>query len=305
MKKIKWIKRRDKEQEEGLDPSFFRAQKLKKRIKRKGMLVNVLFVFVVFVSIISLGKMNEEKEIQGNEQTKLFLEEYIENYYTFPTTDESKNYVSLFSTIPMMNYSENLIAVQVEKIEFNDVQSEYLKRGIIKSSYNMIITLSMDYGVDQEENHRIEKKEIVRTFDVIEGRNEKRYAVVRLQPTTIAISAISDKTTYTYLPKVAMTTLADGERASAETKVNLFLNQYNDSWDKAVDLVSDPTVLAYKSPDITYTFESIVSSTKEKDNSVWYIQSKIRVGNEDYREFKTLELHINQKNGKIEKVEVY
>lgn len=293
-----------KKKDPDYDYEFYRAQKIKKRIRLKSRISDALFFFAVFASLVSLINAFKAIEIQENSASKQFVDEFAMSYYAYPQNDATKQNLARFTLVPTVKYADEVTSVKVIEVVFNDITSQKIKDDIF-SDYNVIVNLEIEKGVNEEGLPIIENQTIYRTFSIVENRITKTYGVIEISPTLEVIFGNTGLSNYEYKPKVTNNYLSEEEKKSAETRTQLFLNQYNESWEKGADLMSDTSSLPRKSADITYQYDGLLSATKSQDGKTWYIQSKIIVANTDFTEAKKLELHLNTESGRVEKMEVY
>lgn len=285
------------------DEFFYRTTKIKKRIKRKSLLANTLCVLVIIMSSAGFISSFKKNELNESSLSKQFVEEFIKSYYSYPKTEEDKDMIKKYSVVGTNNYTKNIVAVKVDKIAFNEIESKPITGKEVASEYNMIIYLNIDKDIDGAVV--TESQQIYRTLSVIENKKDRLFGVTNISPYATYRSSTANLSDNAYIATETQYNLSDSERKSAETKVLLFLNQYNDSHEKAVELVSGAEVLKNKAEDVNIEFVSLYKATKNKDEDMWYILSNITLVNKDFTESKKLELHLNVSSGRIEKVEVF
>lgn len=293
-----------KKQNPEIDVSFYRAQKLKKRIKWKSRLSDALMIFVVLASILGLSQSFKKQDIQENEMTKQFVREFIVDYYAYPQTDITRETISRFTIVQPPAYQKGVKQVQVSNVFFNDIQSEE-KDDLLWRDVNAIITLTITKEGETKEEEIVEVQTMTRTFTVLEDNLTRTVGVLEITPVKEVVFGNTGLSNYAMQPKVTTTYLTEDEKKTADNRVQLFLNLYNESWEKAADLMSDSSLLKRKADDVTIQYDGLLTTTKSKDGKIWYIQAKIVVNNPNFSESKKLELHLNMETGRVEKMEVY
>ncbi|MFV0480129.1 MAG: hypothetical protein ACK5LZ_06130 [Anaerorhabdus sp.] len=302
MKKILSRFKVNKKVNEEVDVEFYHSLKTKKKIKRKVIIVNAVFCVAILLSVLAFINASKEEVIPENSATVQFMERFIDNYYNYPQSDISREFVTNYSVLNSLLYSDGQI-VNVENVEILNTKTLRNSQGLIETEYNLLITLMVTTKevVSEEETKEVkEERMLYRKITISEDRVNHQYYVKRL---------VSELYDFASLPVQVIVVengsevLSATEKNSAEIKVNLFINQYNDSYEKALDLMSEGSTLERKQEEDVYSFVQIVSATK--DSSYWYVDVDISVDNGVFVEIKKMEIHFNDKNGKIEKVRVY
>lgn len=287
-----------------IDQSFYRKEKLKKRIKFKSRLSDAILVFLVVSSVIALTQSFKKQDIQENEMLKQFTREFILDYYAYPQTDETKQSVSRFTIVQVPIYQENVKKVEVSEMLINDIKSEK-KDDILWRDVNAIIKLTITKEGETKEEEFVEEQTITRTFTILDEPSTRTLGVLEITPIKEVVFGNTALSNYVLQPKITTEYLTEDEKKTADNRVQMFLNLYNESWDKAADLMLDSSTLKRKSDDVTIQYDGLLTTTKSKDNKIWYIQAKVLIINPSFTESKKIEFHLNIDTGRVEKMEVY
>lgn len=291
----------------GVDESFLskRGRKAKKRIKRHNRIINLLFVFALIGALLGIVAYNRKALLIPSQMSEQFTYEFLRQYYVYPQSETTKTYLSDYGSLPAMSYNDSVSAASVGSISINDKSAKALDQKIIQNDYNVIITLNLTLKDGSKK-----AQQLTRTVQLLENKSSEQFGVFNIQPYYVDKPAL-DKANLQialYQPTKTSTTLSESESTTAKTFIELFLKQYNEDYSKAVDLqVKEGVILPEKSSDVTYSFTSITSASKNKDGNLWYIQLQVKISNVNglYSEAKNMEIWYNTTSGRIEKMEVY
>ena len=297
------FRKKKKENEMDGNEHFYRAEKVKKRMKRKSYIKRFVSFFLIAVAIISILNLSKQTEVAENSSGKQFVITFIEKFYSYPTTEADRTLLSELTTIAPPTFI-GVEYVSVKRVDIKAIDSE-ISNNTITTSFSLLIYLEIGYGVNEDGAYISESSTIERNVTIIELENRTQFGIISVTSIKNTDQVIRDTTKYSHEPTVTTYILDTDQRQSAESRVVMFLNQYNDSYVKALDLVENSSVIDEKADDVIYEFESLINATSNKEGSVWYIQANIRIVNGDFIEYRRLEIHFNTNTGRIEKMEVY
>ncbi|MDH6367872.1 MULTISPECIES: hypothetical protein [unclassified Breznakia] len=272
-----------------------------KKVNRKKTIKNWIITLIVLLGVFGGYKslFSSEKTVVPTEVTDAtFVKQYAENYYSYPTSEQSKKYIDKFTinNDESISYSQDVEYVSISNVQIYDVKV------LATNSYRYYATASMHTKVKDTDEVT---KEICFSIDYI--KEGKKYFVVK--PVKFVSSSIrsideENKSKYKFEPDSSNEQMTDKEKEDVKQTIDLFLKTYNDDYQQAKLLTSGKSVIDKLDPNTKLTLDAIQSTSKDDDT--YYITTKVV---EEYSDVITMKrsyyFEVSRDKNKITKMEVY
>lgn len=272
-----------------------------KKVNRKKTIKNWIITLIVLLGVFGGYKslFSSEKTVVPTEVTDAtFVKQYAENYYSYPTSEQSKKYIDKFTinNDESISYSQDVEYVSISNVQIYDVKV------LATNSYRYYATASMHTKVKDTDEVT---KEICFSIDYI--KEGKKYFVVK--PVKFVSSSIrsideENKNKYKFEPDSSNEQMTDKEKEDVKQTIDLFLKTYNDDYQQAKLLTSGKSVIDKLDPNTKLTLDAIQSTSKDDDT--YYITTKVV---EEYSDVVTMKrsyyFEVSRDKNKITKMEVY
>lgn len=295
----------DKEKSETVDEySSEMSEKLLKewkKVNRKKTIKRWIITLIILLGVFGGYKslFSPEKAVVPTEVTDAtFVKQYAENYYSYPTSEQSKKYIDKFTinNDESISYSQDVEYVSISNIQIYDVKV------LATNSYRYYATASMHTKVKDTDEVT---KEICFSIDYI--KEGKKYFVVKpVKFVSSSIKSIDEesKSKYKFEPDSSNEQMTDKEKEDVKQTIDLFLKTYNDDYQQAKLLTSGKSVIDKLDPNTKLTLDAIQSTSKDDDT--YYITTKVV---EEYSDVITMKrsyyFEVSRDKNKITKMEVY
>lgn len=275
---------------------------VKKQRKRNKLKKAALSVFIVLITIGSLKSLlNNQK---GNSYIKAindyaFVEEYIKQYYTYPVTDESRQYLEAYTleSVKSVEYSSlsKVISTVLQNVNIYKVNED--ENGIRTYYTNANLKVITE---DNEIN-----KSMALKIRVV----EKNDAFLVLDPIEMVLASQlvfseEDKEMYKRKESSEGTECSDDTKKELENTINLFFKTYSSDYEQARLLMNDPNTLDQLDTETVIEVENFGSI---RQTETYYIaKANVVLKTVDIvNQRRTYEFQIDKTTNKILSMEVY
>lgn len=283
---------------EKLKAKLLRKLNFKERLKRWGIFL-VIGVGLIggFKSLFTTGDKATHEEIENQS----FVTTYISNYYTFPKTEQTTEFLTNFTAkVDVANqFSDTLETARISDAEIYKVESDNETPNI--TSYYV----SANYETKRK-GQPASSSMLYCKVDV--AKHESSYLVVKpvsniaYQRTNIQDAEIVD--TFKFEAETTNTKVDDEQKKEIENTITLFLKTYNEDVTQAKLLTTDASILNALDPNTKLELSIMQNCSMDDDNI--YVTAKV---NEKYQDIwtstKNYYFVIDQVKQKIKTMEVY
>lgn len=303
----KILKKEETDQEEILSDEQLLERKIKltKSLRRRNTIKRITLIFVIFLGICG-GYKSLFSPKQSNSYDELmdqsFLNDYLDSYYQYPQSKQSKDYLSKFSlseefyrleydnSVETASSSDSIIYNVKAEDRINNIYSFY-----VQSNYSVKV-----------KDSETKTKQIYNKVTV--AKSDNKYKVVKpVENVSDSVTAIQDEKVldkYEYDAESGSSNVSDKKKAEIENTLSLFLKTYNDDIKQARLLVSNPGKLHPLDGDTSLELSNIKKLTESDDK--YYIECNVIQNYQNCLKI-TMSYHfeIDIKTNKISKMEVY
>lgn len=250
----------------------------------------------------SLIETNKTDNVAEAAESQTFVKTFIEQYYQYPETDESKKMLSDYLLTPSWKVSYSNRDMTSAKVVGSEVYKVKTLDDQITSYY---LYVNLETITTDKEKNDITKNEVFNVhLDV--AKDEGKYLIVSpIRMTGVPIQSIEkeQQEAYQFTPSNGSVTCSEEEKKKIENTLKLFFTTYSKNKEQTL-LQTMNMELEDLDPKTVMEFESITSATSDETNYYVIATIKMNVGEVIEQELK-MYFEINIDKNKITKMEGY
>lgn len=285
--------------EEDLDKKYQRALK---KCKRNARIKSCLLLLLLSLGIIGgYRALFTQPLIETSAEAinnYAFAEEYLNNYFAYPKSEEISTYLNQFTTGSWLpTYDSKVKEVSVSNVEIYKVKQ--LENKVL----HVYAKINIKYN--SQENKTDEKSMHV-LLSIL--NKENRYLVnepIKMQSNSIGAMSQEEKLAYTNnYAETEGTDCTEQEKIELENTMQLFFTTYAADYPQSQLLMEDPKSLDKLDENTKLQMDSIGSARKTEDR--YYVNATVNVSTHEVLvQQRTYQLEIDVKTNKIKNMEVF
>jgi|GEM_PF-1558737 len=230
-----------------------------------------------------------------------FLEEYIINYFTYPQSEESQQFLQGFTTKGSWNvsYDQKIKSAEVETVDVYQVEPSDTEEGRLTSYVRVSLDLKDDEGKRKRQTTYIAIRSIQKDGHYIVDR-----PISMISTAPAAMKEDMKKGLETEKEDIQGTDCTEQEKQEITNTIQLFFTTYAADLEQARLLMQDPETLKPLDPDTKPVFVSLQSAIQNEDE----IQADVNVRYETkelFQQERTVRFLFDRKTNKIISKEEY
>lgn len=282
-----------------------RIQKLMKRQRRIVCLKKAALYLTVGIGLLggfhSLAQERPDITPAVAVNDYSFLEEYIKNYFTYPQSEESRQFLQGFTTGGSWNvsYDQKIKRAEVETVDVYQVEPSDTEEGRLTSYASVSLNLKDDEG---------KRKRQTTYIAICSVQKDGRYIVDRpismISTAPAAMNEDMKKGLETEKEDIKGADCTEQEKQEITNTIQLFFTTYAADLEQARLLMQDPETLKPLDPDTKSVFVSLQSAIQNEDE----IQADVIVRYETkelFQQERTVRFLFDRKTNKIISKEEY
>lgn len=281
----------------------FLQTKMKK--ERRWRLFKQAF-FSLFMIIGLLGgykswiETNKTDNVAEAAESQTFVKTFIERYYEYPETEESKKMLSDYLLEPAWKASYSHREMTSAKVIGSEVYKVKTLDDQITSYY---LYVNLETITTDKEKNEIAKNETFNVHLDVAKEDGKYLIISPIRMTGVPIQAIEkeQQEVYKFTPSQGTTPCTEEEKRKIENTLKLFFTTYSKNKEQTL-LQTMNMDLEDLDPNTTMEFQSITSATS--DETTFYVNATIKMNVSDVIEQELkMYFEINIDKNKITKME--
>ena len=230
-----------------------------------------------------------------------FLEEYIINYFTYPQSEESQQFLQEFTTGGSWNvsYDQKIKSAEVETVDVYQVEPSDTEEGRLTSYARVSLDLKDDEGKSKRQTAYIAIRSIQK-----DGRYIVDRPISMISTAPAAMNEDMKKGLETEKEDIKGTDCTEQEKQEITNTIQLFFTTYAADLEQARLLMQDPETLKPLDPDTKPVFVSLQSAIQNEDE----IQADVIVRYETkelFQQERSVRFLFDRKTNKIISKEEY
>ena len=282
----------------------FQFQRQLRKLNFKRKIKNILIYSVIGLALIGGYKslFQVEKKTPHEEiENQSFITQYIKNYYVYPKTDETNEFLKLYTsqTDISNDFNQNLERGEITSCEIYKVESDEKKDNVLH------YYVSADYKTKMKEKEASTEKIYCK---ISVAKVNDSYLVIRpISNVSHERKVVDDKEildSFKFEAHTTTQTLDDDQKKEIENTITLFLKTYNEDIVQARLLTTDPSIIDALDLNTKLALDHMNDCSSDDENI--YVTAQINANYKDiYISKRNYYFVIDKEKNKIKNMEVF
>lgn len=295
----------DPEEKENISEEelILKKEKALKSINRKQKIKRTFLVIVLVLGLLggykSLFSTPENADIEQTEEVA-FAKDYLKQYYTFPLSDENKEFLDLYTLDQSsLNHANAIESTRITDIEVYKIEELDSIKGICQ------YYLKSNYMIKEKDKEPVYQLLYSR---VTIAKKDRSYIVIKPITNVLAnVPTIEDAdvlSSFKYEPKKGNTQVSEEVKEDVSNTISLFLKTYNTDIVQARLLVTEAYNLEELDQGVQLELENVNGVTS--DDKTYYVECAIKYSyGEHITTSKKYHIELDIEKNKIQEMEEY